>query len=262
MRMSVSLILKSMNLLVAEILKRLVLGHWINFLTTYLILSCFHLASNILLVLHLFSAKFLKKRTDSWCRGPRDHKKGEQNKQAKKVEASLRNGKHCQNYGKLLGEQYGEKGLVKPCPPRRVTVNLWWHHMGKQCLEESDLHRLIRGITEESMTWLKIHKPLSWPTKRHRCYSNWKHGISYNNVCGVAGSGLYCAITDTVVVVSERRVAKRSMRSMSNVGERLCVFKKPPWDFPGGPIVKSLLANAEDTGSTPGVRRPHTPWNN
>ena len=123
MHMSVSLILKSMNLLVAEILKRLVLCHWLNFLTTYLILSCFHLASTILLVLHLFSAKFQKKRTDR-CRGPRDHKKAEQNKQ-KKIEASLRNGKHCQNYRKLPGEQHGEKGLVKPCPPRRVTVNLW-----------------------------------------------------------------------------------------------------------------------------------------
>ena len=78
----------------------------------------------------------------------------------------------------------------------------------------------------------------------------------------MAGSCLYCTITDTVVVVSERRVAKRRMRSMSNVGERLCVFKKPPWDFPGGPVVKSPLANAEDTGSIPGARRSHTPWNN
>ena len=182
MHMSVSLILKSMNLLVAEILKRLVLCHSLNFLTTYLILSVFIWLLPSSLYCTFFLQSFRKKRTDSWCRGPRDHKKGEQNKQ-KKIESSLRNGKHCQDYGKLPRKQHGKKGLVKPCPPRRVTVNLWWHHMGKQCLEESDLHRLSRGNTEESMTWLKIHKPLSWPTKRHRCYSNWKHGISYNNVC-------------------------------------------------------------------------------
>ena len=63
----------------------------------------------------------------------------------------------------------------------------------------------------------------------------------------MAGSCLYCTPTDTRVVASERRVAKRSMRSMNSVGERLSVFKKPPWDFPGGPMVKSPLANAEDT---------------
>ena len=30
-------------------------------------------------------------------------------------------------------------------------------------------------------------------------------------------------------------------------------------DLPGGPLVKSLPANAEDTGSVPGLGRSHTP---
>ena len=32
--------------------------------------------------------------------------------------------------------------------------------------------------------------------------------------------------------------------------------------FSGGPVVKNLLCNAGDTGSIPGPRRPHLPWNN
>ena len=31
------------------------------------------------------------------------------------------------------------------------------------------------------------------------------------------------------------------------------------WDFPGGPVVKNLPANAEDTSSTPGLGRFHMP---
>ena len=31
-------------------------------------------------------------------------------------------------------------------------------------------------------------------------------------------------------------------------------------DFPGGAVVKNLSANAEDTGSIPGVGRSHMPW--
>nr|XP_019843367.1 PREDICTED: group 10 secretory phospholipase A2 isoform X3 [Bos indicus] len=31
-------------------------------------------------------------------------------------------------------------------------------------------------------------------------------------------------------------------------------------DFPGGPVVKNLLANAEDAGSIPGPGRSHMPW--
>ena len=33
-------------------------------------------------------------------------------------------------------------------------------------------------------------------------------------------------------------------------------------DFAGGPVVENLLANAEDTGSTPGPGRFHIPWGN
>ena len=33
-------------------------------------------------------------------------------------------------------------------------------------------------------------------------------------------------------------------------------------DFPGGAVVKNLPANAEDTGSSPGVGRCHMPWSN
>ena len=32
---------------------------------------------------------------------------------------------------------------------------------------------------------------------------------------------------------------------------------KKNWGFPGGPVVKNLLANAWDMGSTPGLGRPH-----
>lgn len=53
-------------LLVVKILKRLVLCQRLNFLTTYSILTYFHLASTILLILHLFSPRFQEKRKDSW----------------------------------------------------------------------------------------------------------------------------------------------------------------------------------------------------
>ena len=33
-------------------------------------------------------------------------------------------------------------------------------------------------------------------------------------------------------------------------------------DFPGGTVVKSLLANAGDTGSSPGLGRSHMLWSN
>ena len=39
--------------------------------------------------------------------------------------------------------------------------------------------------------------------------------------------------------------------------------KKSQWeDFPGGPVVKNLPANAGDTGSTPGPGRFYILWNN
>ena len=42
------------------------------------------------------------------------------------------------------------------------------------------------------------------------------------------------------------------------------VLWSPPamWDFPGGPVVKHLPANAGDTGSIPGLGRLHTRWSN
>ena len=33
-----------------------------------------------------------------------------------------------------------------------------------------------------------------------------------------------------------------------------------PWDFPGGTVVKNLLANAGDVSSIPGLGRSHMPW--
>ena len=53
-------------LLVVKILKTLVLSQWLNFLNTYSILTYFHLASTILLILHLLSPRFQEKRKDSW----------------------------------------------------------------------------------------------------------------------------------------------------------------------------------------------------
>ena len=35
-----------------------------------------------------------------------------------------------------------------------------------------------------------------------------------------------------------------------------------PEGFPGGAVVESLLANAGDTGSSPGLGRSHMPWSN
>ena len=34
------------------------------------------------------------------------------------------------------------------------------------------------------------------------------------------------------------------------------------WDFPGGPMVKNLPANAGDTGLISGPGRSHMPWGN
>ena len=33
-------------------------------------------------------------------------------------------------------------------------------------------------------------------------------------------------------------------------------------DFPGGPVVKNLPANAGDTGLVTGLGRSHVPWDN
>ena len=38
--------------------------------------------------------------------------------------------------------------------------------------------------------------------------------------------------------------------------------KSPPWDFPGGAVVKNPPANAGDTGSSPGLGRSHMPQSN
>jgi len=34
------------------------------------------------------------------------------------------------------------------------------------------------------------------------------------------------------------------------------------WDFPGGPVVKDLPANAGDTGSIPDPGKSHMHWSN
>ena len=38
--------------------------------------------------------------------------------------------------------------------------------------------------------------------------------------------------------------------------------KQEPRGFPGGAVVKNLPANAEDTGSSPGLGRSHMPRSN
>ena len=40
------------------------------------------------------------------------------------------------------------------------------------------------------------------------------------------------------------------------------LIKKHYWDFPGGPVVNSLLANGGDRGSIPGPGRFHMLWVN
>ena len=39
-------------------------------------------------------------------------------------------------------------------------------------------------------------------------------------------------------------------------------IKEQRQDFPGGPVVKNLPANARDMGSIPGLERFHMPWGN
>ena len=40
----------------------------------------------------------------------------------------------------------------------------------------------------------------------------------------------------------------------------LSAIKSQFWDFAGGPVVMNLSANAEDTGSIPGLGRPRMLW--
>ena len=44
----------------------------------------------------------------------------------------------------------------------------------------------------------------------------------------------------------------------------IAIFKKneASWGFPGGAVVENLPANAGDTGSSPGLGRPHMPRSN
>ena len=42
--------------------------------------------------------------------------------------------------------------------------------------------------------------------------------------------------------------------------EKNMVQKDTCRDFPGGTVVKNLPANSGDTGSSPGLGRPHMPW--
>ena len=39
-------------------------------------------------------------------------------------------------------------------------------------------------------------------------------------------------------------------------------FNNLLWGFPGGAVVENPPANAGDTGSSPGLGRPHMPWSN
>ena len=42
------------------------------------------------------------------------------------------------------------------------------------------------------------------------------------------------------------------------LGGLITLFKRSPWDFPGGVVVKNPPANAGDTGSSPGPGKiPH-----
>ena len=41
-----------------------------------------------------------------------------------------------------------------------------------------------------------------------------------------------------------------------------CHKNKQEWDFPGGPVVRNLPANAGDMGSIPALGRLHKPWGN
>ena len=46
--------------------------------------------------------------------------------------------------------------------------------------------------------------------------------------------------------------------SLMNIDAK--IFKKILADFPGGAVVKNLPANAGDTGSSPSLEDPTSPW--
>ena len=54
--------------------------------------------------------------------------------------------------------------------------------------------------------------------------------------------------------ISQQNVADEAPRPLVCF---TCSFKIPPRDFPGGPVVKNLPANAGDPGSIPGQGRSH-----
>ena len=45
-------------------------------------------------------------------------------------------------------------------------------------------------------------------------------------------------------------------------GRMLVQFTAGSWDFPGGPVVRSLPASAEDVGLSTGLGRFHMPGSN
>ena len=45
-------------------------------------------------------------------------------------------------------------------------------------------------------------------------------------------------------------------------GRMLVQFTADSWDFPGGPVVRSLPASAEDVGLSTGLGRFHMPGSN
>ena len=48
-----------------------------------------------------------------------------------------------------------------------------------------------------------------------------------------------------------------AFRLWKNFSQRISLIRE---GFPGGAVVKNLPANAEDTGSSPGLGGSHMPW--
>ena len=63
----------------------------------------------------------------------------------------------------------------------------------------------------------------------------------------------------TSLTTGEKQI-KTTMRHHFTATKKTMLKKKG--DFPGGPVVKNLPANAGDMGSIPGPGRSHRPWGN
>ena len=67
-------------------------------------------------------------------------------------------------------------------------------------------------------------------------------------------------------IINKRQKLSKGIKNKTEV---YVVYKKPTLhikihtrNFPGGPVVRNPPANAEDTGSIPGLGRSHMPWSN